>query len=62
MKYTGDEIGPAKVDSEHYSNFTDTLIPLFKRIRIVTILMMEQCTMAVTSSNEKVFPVHIKDV
>ena len=37
MKYMGDEIGTAKVDSEHYSDFTDTPIPLFRRIRIVTI-------------------------
>ena len=37
VKYMGDEIGTAKVDSEHYSDFTDTPIPLFRRIRIVTI-------------------------
>ncbi len=37
VKYMGDEIRTAKGDSEHYSDFTDTPIQLFRHIRIVTI-------------------------
>ncbi len=37
VKYIGDEIGPSIIYSEHYYDFTDTPIPLFKHIRGVSV-------------------------
>ena len=62
VKYTGDEIRPSKAESDQYSDFSDTPIPLFKHIRMFFGGRMDQCTVTVTSSNEKVFLVHIKEV